>query len=917
MKKIILTITILFSLLFGWLPFASAVMIYTEDWGNANTTVRANGTLNLVGWTAVAQSQTAQPYLGIYGATGANDPVLGLGLPPNTVYFTGLTSGGSQTNGAGMFYTINGAGTGSAGDSAFTSIDPTLYPNLTFNVEVRNGGGSLTNYFAVQVGGVWYAATQNQMPVFNGTYPTFTNWAMAYTTSASAWNIVTVNSTYVTLDAQPGSSLSGPITGIGIVELNNTNVTGGGVGFNYNNIVINQGLSDFPQTPPTNTAAAITPQYVYVGGGASFVPSFAGAPTLKYFWETNGVVVTGARYVGAQTSTLTITNVNLNDANPTYSVVVTNFFGSATNGGLNLIVSPVPAGLLYAETFPYVGPNGNLPLTGVGWQAVAPGGAFGIYSAGPGLGDVFSYSASATTNAYFTTVTNDTGLSGLPFVAVNPASYPAITFQANFTPGNAAGQVTGAIKVYWAVQMGGSTWYASAQPVGISLQAQNNYLTNQYAFNPAVTNWNNLTIDPVNTFVTIGSQAAGPLAGNITGAGLIFVHNATGADINFQDFAIITNAVSILAPTIDPYEPLNQSVSSGGGASFGVSATGTQPFTYSWTINGNPVSDGGRISGSTTPTFTIANLTASDNNLQVVANVSNNVGSDNSASVFPPAFASVTNAPVGLIYSELFPFVGPVAGNYPISNVGWVEAVSGAPNALYRVGTTGSAGSSSFSAGAVFAYSGVPATTVYYATTATDTNQAGLPFPDIDIAAYGNPSSLNFSVDIAPSSSSSNVTAYIAVQVGTNWYVSATPLPVPTASDSPTFSTYTMAFNPTAANWNNLTVSTSGGIIGAPAAGNLKGVMTGAGLVFVYVGSGGNFNFSNFIITGTGVGGINIGSLAGGNIPLTWVGNPAVKLQSTTSLSVPNWQDVPNTYGLYSLPVSVSGPQQFYRLKTP
>ena len=107
------------------------------------------------------------------------------------------------------------------------------------------------------------------------------------------------------------------------------------------------------------------------------------------------------------------------------------------------------------------------------------------------------------------------------------------------------------------------------------------------------------------------------------------------------------------------------------------------------------------------------------------------------------------------IYSESFPFVGPLAGNYPISSVGWVEAVSGAPSALYQ--TSGSDG-------AVFAYYGTPATTVYYTTTTTDTNQAGLPFPNINLGSYGNPSSLNFSVDIAPSSSSSNVTAYLAVQ---------------------------------------------------------------------------------------------------------------------------------------------------------
>ena len=74
------------------------------------------------------------------------------------------------------------------------------------------------------------------------------------------------------------------------------------------------------------------------------------------------------------------------------------------------------------------------------------------------------------------------------------------------------------------------------------------------------------------------------------------------------------------------------------------------------------------------------------------------------------------------------------------------------------------------------------------------------------------------------------------------------------------------------------------------------------------------FNFENFQITGTGVGGINVGPLTGGNINLSWVGNPAVNLQSTTNLSPANWQDVPNTLGLYSLPVPVTGTQKFFRL---
>jgi hypothetical protein len=291
--------------------------------------------------------------------------------------------------------------------------------------------------------------------------------------------------------------------------------------------------------------------------------------------------------------------------------------------------------------------------------------------------------------------------------------------------------------------------------------------------------------------------------------------------------------------------------------------------------------------------------------MSIVAYVTNAAGSDNSESIYPAAVLTVTNEQVGFIYSEEFPFVGPIGGDYPISSVGWVEAVVNTPDALYQV--------SQFSSqGAVFAYLGGAGATVYYTTTATDTNQAGLPFPNVNL----NYPNLTFSVDIAPSYQSSNVTAYLAVQLNNNsWYVTASPLPVPTSVDSSTFSTYTKAFSPAAANWKNLTVTSSGGLIGSAATGNLKGVMTGAGLVFVTVGTGGTFEFANFEITGTGPGPINAGPLSGGVTTLTWVGNPAVELQSSTNLdSALNWQDVPDTYGLYSLPVTTTGHQRFFRL---
>ncbi len=894
MKKNLL----LAAILFGVLHVASAVTVYTQNWGSPNNGVGGNGNIFTVGWTGVAVSQVGGtnntgPYLGIYQAAGASDPALGLGLPVNTVYFTVLLP--NQTN-AAMFYTTDTSGSGSGGNSSFVDINPTLYTNLTFNLEVR-GAATDTNYFAVRIGASWFVCTSFQMPASSVPYPQFTNAALVYTNAGNVWQNLTFNGTNnVIIGSVAAPSLTSPITGIGVVEL----PTAGG--FNYNELVINQGPQDFPSSPPTNTVPAI-PQTVYAGGGFSFLSLFSGTPNLVYQWKTNGLNMSnGGRFSGVNGNLLTVTNANANDASAIYSIVVTNFFGRATNDGITLTVNSVPPDFLYAETFPYVGPNGNLPITGVGWLSAASAGTVvGIYSAGGGLGDVFSYSPTATTNIYYTTSTNDTGASGLPFVAFNPSTNSFTTLQAGFVPGNGAGQVPGAMSVYWAVDMNG-TWYASVQAVPIDLSALSPYQVYQLGFNPNKTNWNTVTIGA--TGATIGAQASSDLTGNITGAGLVVAHNnGTGSDMNFQNFEITTTQAVGTPPTIT-VPPYAVAVSAGGGAGFGVSASGSPPFTYGWTTNGVLVSDGGRASGAHTATLTIANLNPNDNNMQIVAFVTNSAGSDRSDTTFGATTLNVTNPPIGLIYTENTPFVGTAAGNYPVSSIGWVEAVPSAPNALYqRTPLT--------SDGAIFAYLGGVGTTVYYATTASDTNQSGLPFPNVNLAGYPG---LNISVDIAPVFSSSNVTAYLAVELnGANWYVAASPLPVPTTVDSAGFSTYTTAFSATAANWNNLTVTGSGGLVGSSAAADLKGVMTGAGLVFVTVGSGGTFNFSNFVITGTGLGDINI-SRVGSNANLTWVGNPAVNLQSTPSLNPQSWADVPNTLGLYSMTVSVSGSQQYFRL---
>ena len=71
------------AILFAALQAASAgsTNIYTENWGTGNSGVTGNGNINTVGWTGVAVSQRAGPYLGIYTATGASDAGSGAPLP--------------------------------------------------------------------------------------------------------------------------------------------------------------------------------------------------------------------------------------------------------------------------------------------------------------------------------------------------------------------------------------------------------------------------------------------------------------------------------------------------------------------------------------------------------------------------------------------------------------------------------------------------------------------------------------------------------------------------------------------------------------------------------------------------------------------------------------------------------------------
>ncbi len=211
------------------------------------------------------------------------------------------------------------------------------------------------------------------------------------------------------------------------------------------------------------------------------------------------------------------------------------------------------------------------------------------------------------------------------------------------------------------------------------------------------------------------------------------------------------------------------------------------------------------------------------------------------------AQAAAAQAP---IYSETFPYPTGVTGNQPIGSVGWANDVIAQFTRLYN-----SAGTD----GTVYAFQNTATVEAFYTSTTLDAGATGQAFPTIDPSIYQF--GVTLAVDLQPGFSPDEVRSRFAVQMnGTNWYVTKSALPVPTASGA--FANYSMPFLRAAANWNTLTVTGTGvtaapgaaAVIGGAAPGDLTGNITGAGVVVTWgengmaITGGGTHNIDNFQI---------------------------------------------------------------------
>lgn len=109
----------------------------------------------------------------------------------------------------------------------------------------------------------------------------------------------------------------------------------------------------------------------------------------------------------------------------------------------------------------------------------------------------------------------------------------------------------------------------------------------------------------------INNDAAGPQHA---------IYTPSQTDSFIGSGAAFFEVAAAVAPTIT-VQPISQTVNKGSTATFSVTATGTDPLSYQWSLNGTP------IMGATSASYTTPTLAYSDNGNSYTVEVSNTAGS--------------------------------------------------------------------------------------------------------------------------------------------------------------------------------------------------------------------------------------------------------------------------------------------------
>jgi hypothetical protein len=448
-------------------------------------------------------------------------------------------------------------------------------------------------------------------------------------------------------------------------------------------------LPPFVVSPPTNQDVWVSPAGTSTNS-TSFYVTAAGSQPFFYQWQTNGInLADGGNIFGSMSNCLTISNVSSNNV-LSYSVIISNFFGTSVQSPFIGSVTSAPASL-----------NTYWITTQPASQTVPPGG-FVTFSVSVGsslitaptltyqwfcntngtwqtCGTGSSYIASVAGN-YFVQITTPNGSqtnSAIASILVGPSITTQPVSQTNFIGGNVTFSVTAS-----GIPAPAYQWYFGPNPV--SGETSTNYTINNVQTSNAgnytvvVTNLYgsvtssvaaltvlapapSITAPPTNQTVALGSAAAFYVAATgypplfyqwrLNGTNILAATNTTysipGAQpSNIGTYTVlVTNAFGSItsAPPASlnmfPFitvQPTNQTIQQGGATAFSVAATGSLPLQYQWQLNGT------NILSATNTTYQILNAQPA-NAGTYTAWVTNAFGSVTSS---PPAVLTVNSAPI-------------------------------------------------------------------------------------------------------------------------------------------------------------------------------------------------------------------------------------------------------------------------------
>ena len=375
-------------------------------------------------------------------------------------------------------------------------------------------------------------------------------------------------------------------------------------------------LTVVPPTPPSFVSQP-TNQIVPAGTNVILTALATGAPAPAYQWYFNGVALTDdSHYTGTTGTNLQVSGVQTGDTG-NYFVIATNIGGAATSLVATVTVLIPPA--LVLQPVSQTLPQGST----VTFTAAVSGGAplnYQWFFNGTPLTDGGQFNGTATTNLtisnlQFTNngncvllVTNPVGSAISTTAVLTVLSPPAMTLQPS-----GLNVLLGSNASFSAVAVGTAPlsyqWYLNGAP----LMSDGGRVSGA-----TTTNLNNANVQT-----------------NDAGAYQLVVTNNYGA---------ATSAVAVLSvqlPVAITNQPANQLVLAGSNATFTVGATGFMPPGYLWYSNGVALTNGGRISGASSATLTIAGVQTNDSGAGYQVIVTNLYGSATSSLATLTVYARV------------------------------------------------------------------------------------------------------------------------------------------------------------------------------------------------------------------------------------------------------------------------------------